>query len=103
MRLPPGPSLHPVLQMARWILRPLPMLEECHRRYGDFFTMRLPGIGNLVVTADPEAIKDIFALGGDGAYAGKANVILKPFLGDRSLLLLDGAPHMRHRKMMMPA
>jgi cytochrome P450 len=89
--------------MAEWMMRPLQFLQRSRDRYGDFFTARLAGVGNLVVISDPDAVKEIFALGSDEGHAGKANYVLKPFLGDRSLLLLDGAPHMRHRKMMMPA
>jgi cytochrome P450 len=103
MALPDGPKLHPVLQMARWMLHPMRFLEDGRDRYGDFFTARLAGVGPLVVVSDPEAVKEIFALGPDEGHAGKANYVLRPFLGDKSLLLLDGAPHMRHRKMMMPA
>jgi cytochrome P450 len=49
------------------------------------------------------AVKEVFALGQDEAHAGKANIVLKPFLGEHSLLLLDGAEHLRQRKMMLPA
>jgi cytochrome P450 len=57
----------------------------------------------FVVVSDPEVVKQVFALGPDDAHAGEANFVLKPFLGPNSLLLLDGAPHMRHRKMILPA
>ena len=48
-------------------------------------------------------VKDVFALGPDEGHAGKANIVLKPFLGEHSLLLLDGAEHLRQRKMILPA
>jgi cytochrome P450 len=104
MPLPPGPDTHPVLQMIRWVRNPLPVMEEAHRRFGDTFSMRLAGLPEpLVLVSNPEVIKEVFALGPDQAHAGKANVVLKPFLGVHSLLLLDGAEHLRQRKMMLPA
>src|SRR5580692_1313399 len=104
MPLPPGPDTHPVLQMIRWVRNPLPVMEQAHRRFGDTFTMRLAGIPEpLVLVSHPEVIKEVFALGPDQAHAGKANLVLKPFLGVHSLLLLDGAEHLRQRKMMLPA
>jgi cytochrome P450 len=73
-------------------------------RYGDAFTVHLPGLRDaLVLVSEPDAVKDVFALGADEGHAGKANFVLKPFLGEHSLLLLDGAEHLRQRKMMLPA
>lgn len=40
MSLPPGPDLHPLIQLYRWIRRPLDFLSECRARYGDTFTLR---------------------------------------------------------------
>jgi cytochrome P450 len=104
MPLPPGPDAPAALQIFRWIRTPFRMLDDCHARYGDMFTMRLPMMdAGLVVLSDPATVKEVFALGPDDGHAGEANVVLKPFLGQHSLLLLDGAEHLRQRKMMMPA
>jgi cytochrome P450 len=89
--------------MARWMKNPMVVLDECRARYGSVFTIHLAMAGKIVVTDDLGAVKDIFALGPDAGHAGKANYVLKPFLGKHSLLLLDGAEHIRQRKMMMPA
>ena len=35
-------------------------------------------------------------------HAGKANLVLRPFVGRASVLLLDGPQHMRQRKLMLP-
>ncbi len=102
--LPPGPETPPALQIYRWMTDPFKMMEECHARFGDAFTLRLPLMPEgLVVVSDPLAIKDLFALGADEGHAGKANMVLKPLLGEHSLLVLDGAEHLRQRKMIMPA
>jgi cytochrome P450 len=82
-------------------------MDACQARFGDSFTLRLPMLGDrlnrLVLVSNPEVVKEVFALGPDEGHAGKANLILQPFVGKHSLLLLDGADHLRMRKMMLPA
>jgi cytochrome P450 len=90
--------------VLRWLRTPFRVMDECYARFGDTFTLRLPGFRDgFIVVSDPLAIKDLFALGSDESHAGKANVVLKPLLGEHSLLVLDGAEHLRQRKMIMPA
>jgi cytochrome P450 len=103
MSTPPTVDGLPFLQLVRWIRGPFPMLEDCRARHGDAFTLRLPIGPEVTIVSDPEVVKEVFALGPDEGHAGKANLVLKPFLGEHSLLLLDGAEHMRQRKMMLPA
>src|ERR1700691_3950788 len=104
MALPPGPSTPPALQILRWIRTPFHVLEKCQAQFGDAFTMHLPQAPQgVVVVSDPLAVKDAFGLGKDEAHAGKANMVLKPLVGEHSLLLLDGAEHLRQRKMILPA
>ena len=100
--LPAGPRAPAVLQMMRWIRHPIPMLEDCRARYGDVFTLRFPTVAPLVLFSNPAAVKEIFTGSPDRLRAGEANVILEPFLGPSSLLLLDGARHKRERKLLMP-
>jgi cytochrome P450 len=89
--------------VVRWIRNPFDLMDECHARFGDTFTVQLPPFGAMVLFSDPEAVKEIFALGADEGHAGKANFILRPFVGNHSVLLLDGAEHLRQRKMMLPS
>ena len=109
--LPPGPAIPRVLQMLQWIRRPLPFMEECARAYGDCFTIGFPGLPGapvrsrrptFVFFSDPEAIREIFTGDGEGLRAGEANSFLEPLLGENSLLVLDGARHLRERRMMQP-
>jgi cytochrome P450 len=72
-------------------MQPTSFFEDCERRYGEYFTLRLSDDRTMVITSDPEQL-----------HAGKNNEILRPLLGDRSVLLLDGAEHMRQRKLMLP-
>lgn len=56
----------------------------------------------MVVVSAPEPIKAVFT--GDPAVlqAGKANEILRPIVGGSSVLLLDGPPHLRQRRLLTP-
>jgi cytochrome P450 len=102
--IPPGPSTPPAIQVLRWIRSPFRVLEQCHERFGDTFTLRMPRVpGDIVIFSDPLAVKDVFGLGPDEGHAGKANFFLRPLVGKHSLLLLDGAEHLRQRKMILPA
>ena len=101
--LPPGPKAPRILQTLQWIRKPIPFMQECVQRYGDCFTVRWLAGPPVVFFSDPEAIKQIFASDPDQLQAGKANFILKPTLGENSVLLLDGARHKRERKLLMPS
>ena len=103
-RLPPGPGHLGPIDVTRWVKNPFPVMERLQARYGDAFTIGLPGMPYpIVVVADPEVVKAVFGLGPDEGHAGKTNALLEPLLGSHSLFLLDGAAHLRHRKMMLPA
>jgi cytochrome P450 len=100
--MPPRPGLSRLMMSTGFVLRPARFLEECQADVGDYFTLRPAPGREIVVTADPEAVKQVFT--GDPAllHAGEANIILGPLLGKRSVLLLDGPEHLRQRKLMLP-
>lgn len=102
MSLPPGPKLPPPLLTLAWIRRPIPTLLECQRRYGSLFTMQIGAIGTAVLASEPEHIRRIFTGDPDQMHAGEANIVLRPLVGDCSVLLLDGAEHLRHRRLILP-
>src|SRR5204863_6524777 len=100
--LPPGPDWSLARSTWQWWRRPLQTLEECHRRFGDIFTYRLPYEGTWVFVSDPDAVKQVFTGDPRLLHAGEANIILLPVLGDHSVLLLDEPAHMAQRKLMLP-
>jgi cytochrome P450 len=100
--LPPGPSAPRAVQTAAWVSRPGPFLKRNHARYGDMFTVRLVNEDVWVMLSDPDAVKQVFTASPELVHAGEANVVLLPVLGHHSVLLLDDAEHMRHRKMLLP-
>jgi len=100
--LPPGPRLPAPLATAQFARRPLDTLRRWHRLYGDVFTVRYIGFGTGVYVADPDAIRDLLTGDQSDLLAGEANSILEPLLGKNSVLVLDGAPHLRQRKLLLP-
>ena len=79
------------------------MLEDCQRRYGDMFTIRIAHEGSWVFFTDPDAVKQVFTGDPRLLHAGEANVVLLPLLGPQSVLLLDEKEHMAQRKLMLPS
>jgi len=100
--LPPGPRYPRALQTLGWIARPGPFMERCRDRYGDVFTLRVASEGTWVFVSDPSAVEQVFKGDPRFLHAGEGNAILRPILGEHSVLLLDEAPHMRQRKLMLP-
>jgi cytochrome P450 family 135 len=100
--LPPGPRAPRALQVAAWLARPLWFAEQCRTRFGDMFTARIEE-RPWVMLADPAAIREVFTAPPDLVNAGEGNEILRPMLGPRSVLLLDGAEHLHQRRLMLPA
>lgn len=101
--LPAGPKSPAAIQLMHWIFRPIPFLQDCARRYGDCFTIRLPRNAPFVTFSAPEAVKEIFTGNPEQLPAGETRAILRPLVGQHSLLLLDGARHMHQRKLMAPS
>jgi cytochrome P450 len=77
-------------------------LEACRRRYGDAITFGTLFDSRFVMVFDPELLKELFRGPHEQLNAGEANALLGPVLGERSVLLLDGAEHLRHRRLMLP-
>ena len=98
----PGPPLPRAVQTAFWFRGAQRVLRTCHERYGDTFQLKIAYEGTWVFVTDPDDVKRVFT--GDPAvlHAGEANRILLPVVGPHSLLLLDEAEHMEHRKLLLP-
>jgi cytochrome P450 len=100
--LPPGPRFPRWLQTLGFVVGGVRYLEWCRRRYGDVVTMGTLFDQRFVMLFDPGAVKELFQGSGDGLHAGEANALLGPIVGQRSVLLLDGPEHLRHRRLLLP-
>jgi len=101
--LPPGPRLPSLLQTIGWWNRPTVYVERLRARYGKRFTMRLLGQQPSVVLSDPEDLRELFAAPPDVLHPGEGARILEPIVGRNSVILLDEAPHLEQRKLLLPA
>jgi cytochrome P450 len=94
------------LQAIGWALRPTALLREAEKRFGEIFTMRINGSKGMpyVFVSNPDAIKAIATGDRDALKAGAARGfdLFEPVFGPNSILLLDGANHLRQRKLMLP-
>jgi cytochrome P450 len=99
--LPAGPPESPIVQTARWAARPIRFLEDCRRRYGDVFSVMFQGWQRpLVMVARPDVLRALYAER-HGLPPGRTQT-LRPLLGARSLLLLEGEEHLARRRLMTP-
>ena len=102
MTLPPGPGGPRLLQTAGWITRPGPYSRRLRARFGDTFTLHVEPRAPWVIVSHPDDVKQVFTGDPDVLHAGEGNAILRPLLGPRSVLLLDGPEHLRERKTLLP-
>jgi unspecific monooxygenase len=102
MNQPPTVEISPWLQLYQWIMNPLDFLNTYRGRYGECFTAQLGNFRNFVFFSNPKAIEQIFALTPSQADVGQGNQILRPTVGENSVLSLDGDRHQRQRQLLMP-
>ncbi len=78
------------------------MIEQLQREHGDVFRIHFERRPWHIVS-HPDAIREVFTAPPEVLHAGEANEILRPSLGSHSVLLLDEQPHMRQRRLLLPA
>jgi cytochrome P450 len=99
---PPGETGFSMGRTRRFNARPLPVLLECHQRFGPIFTLRIFH-GNIVFLIGPEANHYVTVSHADHFTWRDGHMgDLIPLLGD-GLLTVDGEFHRRSRKAMLPA
>jgi cytochrome P450 len=100
-KTPPATHGSVLLDTLRFTLDPDGYFASAHRRCGDVFTLRVLG-QQWVAIAHPDAVKEVLSLGPEEVDSGEANQALSPVLGMGNLLLLDGAEHLRRRRIVLP-
>jgi len=101
--LPPGPRAPVLLQtLANWS-RPTSFMERARARYGRRFTVRMLAQPPMVMICDPDEIKQVLTAPPDVLHPGEGASILEPVVGPNSVILLDEEPHLRQRKLLLPA
>ena len=111
--LPPGPRLPAMLQTARWLFNSTALMERCHQRYGDMFTLNLiakatagPAAGadhgRFVFLAKPDHVKQVYTADPGAVRTGETNMFLAPLVGPRSILVSDEPEHRDQRRLLQP-
>ncbi|MBQ1442329.1 MAG: cytochrome P450 [Renibacterium sp.] len=100
--LPDGPKLPIALQTLIYFTARPQLMRYCRAKYGPAFTVRFMKRSVVVIT-EVEEIRKLFSGSPQAFHAGEGNRVLQPIVGDQSLLILDEDPHLRHRKLLMPA
>ena len=104
MQLPPKLDKSPLWQRLTWIIDPIKFFETVARQHSDLCEVKTIGFGNeYILVNHPEAIKEILSSNRQKLFASsKNNGILRPLLGARSVILLEGDPHRQRRKLLLP-
>jgi cytochrome P450 len=101
--LPPGPSSPGWWQLVRFAGDALGLLDECHRLYGDAFTLDVADRnGRFVMLSDPETVREVFRGDPEVLHSGEANAMFTATVGRNSVLVLDDSPHARQRRVLVP-
>jgi cytochrome P450 len=99
----PGPRMPVAVQTGLWIRRAQWLMDQCVRRFGETFQLRIASQGTWLMVSNPAHVEEVFRADPDVLHAGEGNVILEPVLGSSSVLVLDGDEHREQRKLMLPA
>lgn len=102
MQLPPRSEIPRFIQRLQWVFNPLQLMDISAKTHGDFFSLQLTNAEPIVFISNPQGIQEIFTTPPDYFDSGKSNKLIKPLVGDNSLLLIDGANHQRQRRLLTP-
>ncbi|NJR65000.1 MAG: cytochrome P450 [Leptolyngbyaceae cyanobacterium CRU_2_3] len=88
-------------QLLQWGRHPSDFLDALTDRYGDIFSVQFPGDKPVIIVSDPQGIEELLTAPLGTFSSGQGNEMFRPVMGDYSMLLLDGKPHQRQRKLTM--
>ncbi|MGZ3427566.1 MAG: cytochrome P450, partial [Polyangia bacterium] len=98
--LPPGPRLPTALQLVRMSADPYGFLVDCRARYGDLFTLHMPGGAPQVFVCDPDSVRALTTGGYDDFLRdGEA---IRFILGDHAVIFQQDTQHKETRRLMTP-
>ena len=99
----PGPRRVPrTLQTLLDVMRPIETRRALQRRHGPVFRTNDAIAGPLIHVADRALIEQVFKWKPADYNVSEPRQVMEPVVGPASILLLDGARHMRMRKLMLP-
>jgi cytochrome P450 family 110 len=92
-------------QKLQWVINPVGYMENSADEYPDIFSANIFSSGNrLLFVNHPQAIQEILTNDRKKFTApGEYNGILRPLIGDYSVIMLDGENHRKRRQLVMPS
>lgn len=99
-RLPDGPKTPELFNGIAFLVARNRFIQRLQRRYGDAFSMRIPGFGQMVLVTTPELVKQVYTAKPDVLHGGKNP--LGEVLGPGSLFSMDEERHLKERRMLLP-
>jgi cytochrome P450 len=101
--LPPGPRLPLAVQTLLAVFATERYSTYVRRHYHSMATLRAAGLGELVAVWDPTLIKQVLTGDPDVLRGGELNArVLEAPAGKSSVMVLDGEPHLRMRRLLSP-
>lgn len=97
------PRIPSFIQLCWYSLSPYSFLKHYSKRFGHRFMIHLAGFGKLIILSDPKDIEAVFSGSPDVLYSGEVNQFMIDLFGPNSVILLDGQPHRRQRKLLLPS
>ncbi len=103
-RLPRRVGLPTIVQTLWAVFGTDSFVQFCFERYADekMLTFRILGFGVVVNVIDPQLIREIFSGDSDVLRGGEVHARSFGVFGPNSVLLLDGEPHLRARRLLLP-
>jgi len=99
-RLPDGPKTPELLNGLAFLLFRNRVIKKWQRRYGDTYSVRMPGFGTMVLVTTPDLVKQVYTAKPDVLHGGKNP--LGEILGPGSLFSMDEEEHLKERRMLLP-
>lgn len=102
-----GPKTPGLIQKIQWSIDPLGYLEAATKKYPDIFKARITPVSKTQVLVSNPQIVEQYLLNQPKAeskteFGISHKSVLRPVMGEQSMFLLEGKPHQRQRKLLMP-
>ncbi len=90
-------------QKLQWIAKPDKYMDSAAKQAPDLFIADIAGQDGYVFVNHPEAMRQIITSDRSKYFASSQdNELLKPLVGENSLLLIEGDRHKQRRKLLLP-
>jgi cytochrome P450 len=98
--VPDGPKSPALINGLRFLFARRRLARRMQRRFGDAYTLKLPGFGATVVVSHPDLVKAVYTAKPTVLHGGKNP--LGEVLGPGSLFSMDEDRHLAERRALLP-